>query len=628
LVEAKEAGLPVPDFHVVSECSEIARIEPWIKQALQSGPLIVRGALVGEDESEASWAGLSLSIAKLESLHAIAVACDRVLSQSSIDVIGDNRSNQNRAWCIVQREIARAKLLVVLGDQENGRVESYCRDGDVLANGVSPDTALSLSAAFDEIPGLREIVERCEETWSWQNGLDLEIVVDAHAKLWLVQARPLVVPLPAPGRAFLAAVDAMVAAGEHHLVNWSGAWVLDAEHNPEPLSPAHASLMDFLARKRGKRAGDPQVIAGWLYVRALPRSLPVASEGPSPQAEPSAAVEAVLRRLHGEYLPRFRSAVDNFAQRLADASRSSLVHLLDEALEHFLAMIDLYLEVLVPARKQARVAVALDPTQPATLADRAAYLDVLPASWDLRASPLSQWICAADLSSADQSLAGDPLHKLEAAVGTEREALALALLGEWDDHLFALGLAPLRWVYLSAAKFFGVSESAIFLLAIDEVRAGAVSSSWIDVESSRAVELERRRQRELYFAQLRPPLRIVDAEAIEDASRGYLRGLGFGVPVHGKIQIYRDLAHLLDSPPSAAAIVALPSLCAQAALVLHRLQVRAVCTEHGGLSSHGAIMARELGLSALIGCAGVLALPSGSSAYLDTRIGRLRVRAS
>ena len=69
----------------------------------------------------------------------------------------------------------------------------------------------------------------------------------------------------------------------------------------------------------------------------------------------------------------------------------------------------------------------------------------------------------------------------------------------------------------------------------------------------------------------------------------------------------------------------MPALTAQAAVALRHLGIRAVCCEHGGALSHAALMVRELGLSALVGCRGCLDLPDGTGAELDTRLGRLRV---
>ena len=58
--------------------------------------------------------------------------------------------------------------------------------------------------------------------------------------------------------------------------------------------------------------------------------------------------------------------------------------------------------------------------------------------------------------------------------------------------------------------------------------------------------------------------------------------------------------------------------------MLHALGVRAVCCEHGGVLSHAAVMARELELSALIGCRGCTSLTERARVWLDTRGGALR----
>jgi phosphotransferase system enzyme I (PtsI) len=56
---------------------------------------------------------------------------------------------------------------------------------------------------------------------------------------------------------------------------------------------------------------------------------------------------------------------------------------------------------------------------------------------------------------------------------------------------------------------------------------------------------------------------------------------------------------------------------------LVRLGIQAVCTEYGGALAHGALMARELGLSALIGCHGCTRLAEGTLVRVDTRARRL-----
>jgi phosphohistidine swiveling domain-containing protein len=132
-----------------------------------------------------------------------------------------------------------------------------------------------------------------------------------------------------------------------------------------------------------------------------------------------------------------------------------------------------------------------------------------------------------------------------------------------------------------------------------------------------------RRERLRHHATLRPPLRIHDGHPVSFARRAHLRGIPLGPSFTGHLAPRSDLAALLADPPGPAAIVVLPSLTAPAAVALQQLGVRAVCCEHGGPLSHAALMVRELGLSALIGCRGCTDLPSGRLARIDTQAGRL-----
>ncbi|MCA9711749.1 MAG: hypothetical protein KDK70_38290, partial [Myxococcales bacterium] len=105
--------------------------------------------------------------------------------------------------------------------------------------------------------------------------------------------------------------------------------------------------------------------------------------------------------------------------------------------------------------------------------------------------------------------------------------------------------------------------------------------------------------------------------------RARLRGIPLVPSFTGPLAPRADLAALLADPPPPEAIVTLPALTAPAAVALRQLGIRAVCCEHGGPLSHAALMARELRLSALVGCRGCTELPAGRHARLDTTAARL-----
>jgi pyruvate,water dikinase len=51
----------------------------------------------------------------------------------------------------------------------------------------------------------------------------------------------------------------------------------------------------------------------------------------------------------------------------------------------------------------------------------------------------------------------------------------------------------------------------------------------------------------------------------------------------------------------------------------------AIITEEGGLLCHAAVIARELGLPAVIGAQGAMEIPDGSTVEVDPKAGRVRV---
>src|SRR5690606_9167940 len=196
------------------------------------------------------------------------------------------------------------------------------------------------------------------------------------------------------------------------------------------------------------------------------------------------------------------------------------------------------------------------------------------------------------------------------------------LLGEWDDHLFACGLAPLRRLWLYAGERLGLDRERVFLLGGDELVMLDQDRRTIPDLSSL---LAARAETWAVQRRLEPPSRIVDGHPLPHPFGGRLRGLAIGASFEGPIAQRRDLRDLLADPPAAGAVLCIPSLTAQAAVALVQLGIEAVCTEYGGALAHGALMARELGLSALIGCKGCTRLPEGTRARVDARARRLLV---
>jgi phosphohistidine swiveling domain-containing protein len=618
LGQLARAGLPVPSGLVVAPEPAALDHPPTlaaVEALLERGPVVVRSALDGEDELEGSAAGLGCSRLGCHDVAAVREALTALATQRDDPWLAAYRHGSGRALdrAIVQQEIPRRALLVLAVPSEGGaELEAHTAAGEALAEGRTPEFAGPLATWDDPArAAVQALVERTVAVLGASpHGHDLEIVIAPDDRPYLVQARPLAAPLHPGWPDFHAA---LVAEGSQHALQ--GELTLDAEHNPAPLSPAHAWLMRWLRTQRPK-AGDPTVLAGWLYVRTLVRDLAKGHvEHPSRSAEPKrtpTAVEA-LQQLHDLALPQARARLHALSQQLDRSDAAGVAQALPHAQQAFLDMIDAYIGVLVPARTVARRAlggrITTDAERPLSTRGRAEFLDVLPATWDL-ASP----------SLAELGTHAQP----EALVLPDDEAAAATLLGEWDDHLFALGLAPLRAWYLAAGRRLGLHDD-VFMLEAPEVvalledlarHAGAPTDAV-------AERITARRERLRHHATLRPPLRIHDGHPVSFARRARLRGIPLGPSFTGRLAPRSDLAALLADPPGPDAIVVLPSLTAPAAVALQQLGVRAVCCEHGGPLSHAALMVRELGLSALVGCRGCTELPAGRLARIDTQAGRL-----
>lgn len=583
-------SIDVPDGWVISQDTEIpSAVRAW----LGDESLAVRSASPTEDTAQHSGAGLGRSV-----LDVTAADLTEAIATVATPQV------------IVQRQVAGRCLVVAavtdLGVQVDVHDTRDRADAERLSGEHTPDYSGAL-AAWDHAaaPNVATTVDAAvaaatDAGYHSAHGWDLELIV-ADDRVWVVQLRPLTAALYPGWPAFCAAVAtaqglAVAEFGEHTLV-------LDAEHNPEPLSVAHQWIIERLADERGAVAGSPVVLAGWLYVASLPRDL--AGRRPSTQAplSPQAALQVLTESL----LPQARARHDALVDRTGSTAHASdVAATVQAAWGAFLTMIDAYVSILIPARRAAasKDVPALVSDDPLTLRQRDRYLDVLPAIWDVASPTLAELGVQprrVDEPASDHEIPQDP-------------AQAAALLAEWDDHLFALGLSPLRTVYRWVGRASGLGE-AVFGLRGDEL-ADAVAGQHPDLAARQA--------RQLAQQQLTPPLRIVAGRPAFAAASAALSGIPIGEPTSGPIAVRRDLTALLADPPPAGAIVVLPALTAPAAVVLAQAGVTAVCSEFGGPLSHAALMARELGLSALIGCRGCTALPNGQRMHLDTRAGRLR----
>ncbi len=598
LARLAAAGLPVPAYVALPTTDE-PDPAAWlaIDELLRAGQVIVRAALFGEDTAGNSGAGLGSSIAGCRDRGAVRAALAEISAALADPWLASYFGGPPRAQVLVQREITGPWLAVVaqahLARATLRQVELHRRThSEPLAAGLSPALAGPLELLPAELRG--PIADLCDRTAAAlpqaTHGLDLELVADLDGQIWVVQARPLTRPLHPGWPAFAAAARRdLDDTAEPDRLPLPGLWTLDAEHNPDPLSPAHAGLIHLLA------AGAPRVrtrvLAGWLYT--------LDERAEAPTIASTTTLRAALTSLQDRHIPAARAelvAIDHLLAR----EPPDLPPLIDRALEQLRRVLATY--ATLPARP-TRLA---SDTGALCLHGRGDHLDVLPATWDI-ASPTLR----------DLSFETSEIPPVPAALPDDPEVLA-TMLGELDDHLFALGLAPLRRVYLRAATSLALPPADIFLLTPNDLRAALAGASF---------DLDARRSLHAAHASLFPPLQIHEGLPVPAVAGRHLRGISIGPVAEGPLHPRRDLAALLADPPPPGAVLAIPALTAQAAVVLRALGLRAVCCEHGGALSHAALMARELGLSALIGCRGCTQIPPGTHVRLDTRTGHLRVRS-
>ena len=601
------AGLPVPEGWVLlprakddgPDAESLSAAWPTAAR----GPFVARMCLRDEDGATASAAGMGRSLGGLEGLDAVVAALEELRRHA--EELGGLR------WALlVQRQIAAKQLAVCLHSKHCPHYIEIHPDPGVAAldDGRSPDYRGPIHAWPDESAAeLTQLLAEVSERADFPRGLDAELVNDAQG-WWVVQLRPLVRPLFEDWPLFVSLLE------EEDRPALNGAWVADFEHNPAPLSFAHRWLLAQLRAARSGAAGEPRDFNGWLYLRTPLRELsPAPAEGRLDDARDS------LARLLDTWLPELRGAVEHYQVRLE--ADPPLRAALDEALALFMTMADRYQRDLMPARRLARELSGTETAgalaQPATLVDKAAHLHVLPIEWDLASESLAD---RDELQAPANE--GPPLE-----LGAMQAHEIASLLGELDDHFFAWGLRPLRSFYLHCARRLKIDARLAFELRGHELLElsdhVARAPEWLEL--ARARLLLRARE-----SQLEAPARIVDGCPYPDAGQrgsaagSALRGVGIGEPCTGALTHRASLSELIDRPPEHTEVVALPALTAPAAWVLHRMGIARVCTAHGGAASHGSLMARELGLSAIIGARGIAQLDEGTRVLLDTRRGFVR----
>lgn len=362
---ATVAGVALPSRETPLDQVEVAcralvqHLERWqppqalreeLTQAMSSwgGTVAVRSSASCEDGPAVSTAGVfhsTLGVSAVKAMGAAIGACWSSLwsplSWAVLRAAGRTPHDETMA-VIVQRQIAAVSAGLLLSrdlhQSEALRIEYVPGLAAELAQGlVEPQTIVlprnvgapppSGAGLPEEVTQqLRQLALRCEELLGVPR-VELEWAWDGK-QLWLLQARA---PSEAPS-----AADTL---SDGVLQRKDTCWRWDSEHNPKPLSPAHADLVALL--NEGQAVPSLAVLGGYLYEADAKTTT-----GREAQPPADANIEQVLSELA-------------LLLRETDADvPTELAARIDEACRRFALFHRRYADELRPLRARARDAVS------------------------------------------------------------------------------------------------------------------------------------------------------------------------------------------------------------------------------------------------------------------------------
>jgi len=409
-------------------------------------------------------------------------------------------------------------------------------------------------------------------------------------------------------------------------------WRWDAEHNPAPLSPLHGSLVARLDRIP-TLPFRMRCVGGYLYSAPRPGAPRAPEESPDQvcRAWPHRRrqIEKRLEDLEdladgGAPLVEILPAFDRFYERYAALAGATLAgshrrlaarmddrlsggdlapEQIDEALGGVTnpltaALLDLARQAaphpdLIDGLAAGRE-VSAEPggaAVEARLAEVIRRLGALPPVWDVAAPTLAESPAALRRTVAALARSGTrPGARLDAARSDPAEPHLYNLAAdEEDDLLFARGLAVLRHALLRAGAHLEKAgrldrPEDVFRLTIEPLVEALGSGPQSTANLRRLLTPEPTEPREGPITD-RPILRGV--------------GSGAGTVTAPALVVRRPDGRLEDLAGAARGrIVVCPTLVPSAVVLL--AGASGIVTDHGGLLSHGAILARELGLPAVL----------------------------
>ena len=673
LARARRAGLPVLDGFVVLPGEEVdekaiaARLDRLGRMgAGEETPLVMRFAVRSsadlEDAPGLSAAGVFTSILDVggSSIAAVAEAIERVRASARGEparaYLGTRGVTKKVRMAVLVQPMAKAARMGVLHTEpvEDGTLAAEERDpgepewGEVRPRRVAVAEPLGAGALL-----LARLVG---------GAADVEYAVldreGGEGGIAFLQARP----LTGAKRAWEARRWVLEGADRE------ATWVRDAEHNPEPLSAAQASLVALLDGTPG--LARQRVLGGYLFFEEKARGEAVSSGGFADlparfvdEIEPGC--DALLSPLEAAKGDEARGTEEGLREALSvyvqvatryrrevspgiAAARRALDQLLQRSIGEGLARHggllagtggrtrarDSHLRAIGMAAEMDRAALisrylaaygAFSPVwDVAVPPDDEAEARVLAAAELVARGPSPEERHAQALSEAEAA-ARRVADRMDAAARAQLLAMlpsvrAAVAIAEDDDALFFRAQRAVRRPLFSIGQRHAKARSLdgawqIFELPIDEVARGIVDAG--RARSNRALREAARR--------LSPPSRIRAGvpswRGGAESGAGVIAGAGTEGRAWGRAFVLRDPADAPPRLPTGAVLVAdaiLPSLTylipSAAALV----------TDHGGALSHAATLAREYGVPAVLGTGvATRALTDGDELLVDGDAGKV-----
>ncbi|HEX2569789.1 MAG TPA: PEP-utilizing enzyme [Polyangia bacterium] len=661
LARARAAGLPVPDGVVVlpGVTYDVAALQEIVAR-WGVERYVVRSSANVEDRRDASAAGVFESVLGVRA-EELPAAIERVRGAATRETarlyLAARGLGEAEMATLVQPEV-KARRLGVL------HVPDLEAVGGLLAEEREPGEPEWGAVAPRRVEGDDPLARGARRMAALVGApAVIEYALTEEGPTFL-QARP----LPAEPAAAVEPLESSAWIEPWDLGD-EASWRCDLEHNPEPLSEAQAALVRLLAdlpavpRQRVRngylfysydgvapaRAAPPHQLPRLYGEEIAPACEAVLAPLEERAARPVAtdleaalaAYRVVAQRCFGEIGPalgRARQMLDQFLR--ANLGEGLIAHgeLLGGAGGISVARDQLLWEL---AEEAARGASALGPM----LEEYRRRFGACSPAWDV-ATPTDEEDEARVRASAGLVHRGRAPAELHAAAVQAAEAAAEALLerldrmarrafkallpvvratlpiAEEDDLLFFRAQRVVRRPLLAlgrAASAAGTLErpELVFDLPIEEVLAAR-----LDGAAAHAAHALRQRRR-----RLRPPRSVVGgvSRAATGSAAAVLRGAGVPGWARGRVLRIGEGAmteRIGTGAVPVGAVLVVPAILPSLTFLLPACA--ALVTDHGGALSHGALLAREYGIPAVLGTGRATALlRDGEEVVVDGDAGRV-----